>query len=75
MCRLLLTMLLAIDTATNVAGIALYEQGQVWAEESWYSRMTHTVELMPRIERMLSTYRLPAESLPGDASPRADVGA
>ncbi len=58
-------MLLAIDTATHFAGIALYDQGQVLAEESWYSAMTHTVELMPRIQRLLSTRQLSAESLAG----------
>ena len=58
-------MLLAIDTATHFAGLALYDQGQVLAEESWYSAMTHTVELMPRIQRLLSTHQLAIESLAG----------
>jgi tRNA threonylcarbamoyladenosine biosynthesis protein TsaB len=58
-------MLLAIDTATHLAGLALYDQGQVWAEETWHSAMTHTVELMPRIRRMLSAYQLAIESLAG----------
>jgi tRNA threonylcarbamoyladenosine biosynthesis protein TsaB len=58
-------MLLAIDTATYLAGLALYDQGRVWAEEIWHSAMTHTVELMPRIQRMLNTYQVPVESLVG----------
>jgi len=58
-------MLLAIDTATHFAGLALYGQGQVWAEESWYSAMTHSVELMPRVRRMLNTQRVAVESLAG----------
>ena len=58
-------MLLAIDTATHLAGLALYDQGQVWAEESWHSAMTHTVELMPRVRRMLRTYRVSVEELAG----------
>jgi tRNA threonylcarbamoyladenosine biosynthesis protein TsaB len=58
-------MLLAIDTATHLAGLALYDQGQVLAEEIWYSAMTHTVELMPRIQRMLSTHRVSIVSLVG----------
>jgi tRNA threonylcarbamoyladenosine biosynthesis protein TsaB len=58
-------MLLAIDTATHLAGLALYDQGQTWAEEIWHSAMTHTVELMPRIQRMLTTYQVAAESLAG----------
>jgi tRNA threonylcarbamoyladenosine biosynthesis protein TsaB len=60
-------MLLAIDTATQLAGLALYDQGQVWAEESWHSAMTHTVELLPRIQRMLNTHRVAVESLAGIA--------
>ncbi len=58
-------MLLAIDTATHTAGLALCDQAQVWAEEIWHSAMTHTVELMPRIQRMLSTHRVSIESLAG----------
>ncbi len=58
-------MLLAIDTATHFAGLALYGQDQVWAEEIWYSAMTHTVELMPRIQRILSTQQVAVESLTG----------
>jgi tRNA threonylcarbamoyladenosine biosynthesis protein TsaB len=58
-------MLLAIDTATHFAGLALYGQGQVWAEEIWYSAMTHTVELLPRIQRILSTQQVAVEALMG----------
>jgi tRNA threonylcarbamoyladenosine biosynthesis protein TsaB len=60
-------MLLAIDTATHYAGLALYGEGQVWAEENWRSAMTHSVELMPRIRRMLGTQRVTVESLAGIA--------
>jgi tRNA threonylcarbamoyladenosine biosynthesis protein TsaB len=47
-------MLLAIDTATHTAGLALYDQvgGRVLGEECWYSANNHTVELMPRIVRL-----------------------
>jgi tRNA threonylcarbamoyladenosine biosynthesis protein TsaB len=58
-------MLLAIDTATQLAGLALYDQGRVWAEDVWHSAMTHTVELLPRIQRMLGTYQVVVESLAG----------
>jgi tRNA threonylcarbamoyladenosine biosynthesis protein TsaB len=60
-------MLLAIDTATHYAGLALYGEGQVWAEENWRSAMTHSVELMPRIRRMLSTQQVAVEALAGIA--------
>jgi tRNA threonylcarbamoyladenosine biosynthesis protein TsaB len=60
-------MLLAIDTATHFAGLALWGDDQVWADETWYSAMTHSVELMPRIRRMLHTHRVTVESLTGVA--------
>lgn len=47
-------MILAIDTATKYAALGLYRQGQVYAEEAWLSDRNHTVELMPRIVRMLN---------------------
>jgi tRNA threonylcarbamoyladenosine biosynthesis protein TsaB len=46
-------MILAIDTATQYAGIALYNIDGILAEENWFAGRNHTVELMPRIERML----------------------
>ncbi len=58
-------MLLAIDTATHWAGLALYDGAQVWAEEIWYSAMKHTVELAPRIQRMLQIHGLAVNCLLG----------
>ena len=58
-------MLLAIDTATQFAGIALFHQGEVLAEETWHARMTHSVELMPRIQRTLSAHTVQVEGLAG----------
>ncbi len=49
-----LKMLLAIDTATRVASIALYGADGVYAETTWRSRENHTVELMPQIVRLLA---------------------
>ena len=46
-------MILAIDTATEFAGIALYNQDAVWAEEIWHAGRNHTVELTPRLKRMM----------------------
>lgn len=55
--------LLAIDTATSFAGLALWGDGQVWAEETWYSAMAHSVQLMPRVDRMLKTLGLEVQEL------------
>lgn len=46
-------MLLAIDTATRAASIALYDETGVLAELTWRSRENHTVELMAQIVHLL----------------------
>ena len=48
-------MLLAIDTATEFAGLALYSPEAIWAEDVWYAARNHSVTLMPRLHRMLVT--------------------
>jgi len=60
-------MLLAIDTATRFASLALYDPtaGIVRAEHTWYSVDNHTVELVPNLERMLSGQRVKTEELDG----------
>ncbi len=47
-------MLLALDTATRQASVALYDERGVRAETSWLSADNHTVELMPRVTEMLA---------------------
>lgn len=48
-------MLLALDTSTRLAGIALYSgQDGLISELSWHSANRHTVELMPRVDQMLA---------------------
>jgi tRNA threonylcarbamoyladenosine biosynthesis protein TsaB len=51
-------MILAIDTATQYASIALYNRDGLYAEEAWFAGRNHTIELMPRIVRMLKTANL-----------------
>jgi len=68
-------MLIAVDTATRTASLALYDEAHGWVlgEESWYSANNHTVELMPRLVRLLAQQGLspadgstePAEVLTG----------
>lgn len=60
-------MLLAIDTATRNASIALYDAHQVWAERTWFSDYNHTVELMPNIVDMFRLLRLEPARLRGVA--------
>ena len=56
-------MILAIDTATQYAGLALYTPNGVLAEETWHSGRNHTVELMPRLARMLQSANLQVTDL------------
>ncbi|MBC7231741.1 MAG: tRNA (adenosine(37)-N6)-threonylcarbamoyltransferase complex dimerization subunit type 1 TsaB [Chloroflexi bacterium] len=56
-------MLLAIDTATRIAGIALYDQDGLHAEYMWQTSDNHTVELMPYIVRACEQQTLAPSAL------------
>lgn len=57
---------LAIDTATKLASVALYDgEDGPQAEATWYTSMNHTVELMPAIVSILEQQRVAAEQLNG----------
>jgi tRNA threonylcarbamoyladenosine biosynthesis protein TsaB len=44
---------LSIDTASELASVALSRRGVLEAEVTWRCRRNHTVELLPTIERLL----------------------
>ena len=46
-------MLLAIDTSTDSAGLALVQDGKVLAEATWRCGQNHSVELLPRLAEIL----------------------
>jgi tRNA threonylcarbamoyladenosine biosynthesis protein TsaB len=57
-------MLLAIDTSTRQAGIALYDGDKgLIAEYNWHSANRHTEELMPATAQMLERAKLTAHGL------------
>ena len=58
-------MLVAIDTATSYASIALHDGFQVRVEHTWESPRRHTVELLPRLLDALGQLGLGAEHLSG----------
>mgnify|MGYP005864323661 CR=1 FL=1 len=58
-------VVLAIDTATQYAGVALYDGEAVLCEKNWRSRDRHTVELMPTIMAALEQQSLTAPELGG----------
>ncbi len=61
-------LILAVDTATYVASVALWTPYAVLAEETWASSANHTVELMPTIVRMLERQGLVPSQLTGLAT-------
>ncbi len=58
------TAILAIDTATEFASVALYDDAKgVRAESSWHTAMNHTVELVPHIVRVLESQSVNPDQL------------
>ena len=61
-------MLLAIDTSTQYAGVALLgDSGQVAQLLQWHSRRNHTVEILSAIETLLEREHSTAKDLTGIA--------
>jgi tRNA threonylcarbamoyladenosine biosynthesis protein TsaB len=58
-------MLLAIDTSTRIASIAVYDGSIVLAEFTWQTGDHHTVELMPRIVDLLNQAGVAIDQLTG----------
>ncbi len=56
-------MLLAIDTATFRASIALHDGASLISESTWEAVNRHTVSLMPRIEMLMEASALRTEAL------------
>jgi len=46
-------LLVAIDTSTANASLALFQNGEVVAELSWRSSLNHSVELLPSLDNLL----------------------
>lgn len=62
-------MLIAIDTATDLAGIALYD-GAVRAELTWLAGRRHSQQLVPEIRRLLALLELDVQALTAVAAAR-----
>ena len=60
-------MLVAIDTSTSYASLALHDGFQLRVEITWESSRRHTVELLPRLAAALEQLDLGAEHLSGVA--------
>ena len=60
-------MLLALDTSTRYAGVALANEDRVVASHAWHSTYNHTAELMPAVVKILEHGGLTAADLDGVA--------
>ena len=60
-------MLLAIDTSTRYAGVAVADGERLLAARSWYSGSSHTAELMPAVAGLLQGLGLLPRDLQGIA--------
>ncbi len=58
-------MLLAIDTSTRYAGVALSSEGRVQTCRSWFSTRNHTAELMPTVASLLREQGIALRDLTG----------
>jgi tRNA threonylcarbamoyladenosine biosynthesis protein TsaB len=47
-------MELSLDTASEMASLALSQEGRLVAEVTWRCRRNHTVELLPTLDRLLA---------------------
>jgi tRNA threonylcarbamoyl adenosine modification protein YeaZ len=56
-------MILAIDISTDNASLALVREGRVLAEANWRCEQNHTVELLPRLARLLDEARADIKSI------------
>ena len=60
-------MLLAIDTSTRFAGVALADADKVVACRAWHSRANHSAELMPAVAHILKDCDIAPGALTGIA--------
>jgi tRNA threonylcarbamoyladenosine biosynthesis protein TsaB len=60
-------MLLAIDSSTSVAGLALWQEGQVLAELTWHTSENHTAELLPNLIHLLGLAKTELSGVKGIA--------
>ena len=60
-------MLLAIDTSTSTAGLALVQGDQLVAELTWHADNRHSTDLFARLTQLFETYGVAPEQLDGIA--------
>ena len=58
-------MLLAIDTSTDTASLALVQDSETLVELTWRCEQNHSVELLPRLTDLLSQTKSSLQSISG----------
>jgi tRNA threonylcarbamoyladenosine biosynthesis protein TsaB len=58
-------MLLAIDTSTEMAGLALVQDGRLLAELTWHCGLNHTIQLLPQLNSLLDKIGANLQSVTG----------
>ncbi|HET8845739.1 MAG TPA: tRNA (adenosine(37)-N6)-threonylcarbamoyltransferase complex dimerization subunit type 1 TsaB [Ktedonobacteraceae bacterium] len=58
-------LLLALDTSTRQASVALCDENRVYGEYSWQVGNNHSVELLERVSRLLAECSVPMSALDG----------
>jgi len=56
-------MELAINTSSNICSLALSHKGEILAELTWQTAQNHTVEVMSRLDCLLSLTKVKPDSL------------
>ncbi len=56
-------MLLAIDTSTHYASVALHDGARLLSEHTWLANQDHTRTLLPNIQRLLADCRANLDGL------------
>lgn len=56
-------MLMAVDTSTQMMGLALYDGDRVLGEMVWQTRNHHTVELAPAVDSLLKRCGVASDAL------------
>jgi len=59
------TMLVAIDTSTEIASLALVRENVLVAEQTWRTARNHTVELLPALQNLLKLAKAETKDLTG----------
>ena len=58
-------MILALDTSTRYASVALADEDRVVASRTWHSAFNHTIELMPAVASLMESRGLTVAELDG----------